>query len=133
MKAKRGWTEEQKMKAADRMREAQKIRWEKVRAQKLMVDEPMLVVPNIETVSNSPFGSIGQVTEVRECKVAEANPICTFKKAEENLPPRRLGVKEMRILVRTDGQMVNEVGPCLCGAGKREWHSICLKEIEVRV
>ncbi len=33
-------------------------------------------------------------------------------------------------LLRTNGkgEMVSMLGPCVCGAGKREWHVICLKE-----
>ena len=33
-------------------------------------------------------------------------------------------------LLRTNGkgEMVSMLGPCLCGAGKKTWHTICLKE-----
>lgn len=40
----------------------------------------------------------------------------------------RVGSRELVLRVRTDGQMVSLQGPCLCGAVKREWHQICLKE-----
>lgn len=40
----------------------------------------------------------------------------------------RVGSHEVRLIVRTDGQMVSTHGPCVCGKSKREWHKICLKE-----
>jgi len=44
--------------------------------------------------------------------------------------PGRVRVTEYVIRVRSDGTMVSETGPCLCGAGKRVWHGICLKRGE---
>ena len=43
-------------------------------------------------------------------------------------PPSRIGSREVSLIVRTDGTMVSQYGPCLCGMGKRQWHPICLKE-----
>ena len=33
-------------------------------------------------------------------------------------------------LLRTNGKgaIVSQLGPCVCGEGKRQWHPICLKE-----
>lgn len=41
---------------------------------------------------------------------------------------KRLGSREVHLIVRTDGTMVSQYGPCVCGLPKREWHKICLKE-----
>lgn len=43
-------------------------------------------------------------------------------------PPVRLGSREVSLIVRTDGLVVSQNGPCVCGRPKREWHAICLKE-----
>ena len=43
------------------------------------------------------------------------------------MPPRRIGSYELRIIVKTDGTMVSEDRPCICGAPKRQWHKICLR------
>lgn len=40
----------------------------------------------------------------------------------------RPGSREISLLVRNDGTMVSQFGPCVCGAAKRQWHAICLKE-----
>ena len=44
------------------------------------------------------------------------------------IPPARIGSREVNLIVRTDGTVVSQYGPCLCGAPKREWHRICVKE-----
>lgn len=41
--------------------------------------------------------------------------------------PSRIGSRELNLIVRTDGTMVSRDGPCVCGAAKREWHSVCLR------
>lgn len=41
----------------------------------------------------------------------------------------RIGSREVSLIVRTDGTMVSQYGPCVCGKQKREWHRICLGEI----
>lgn len=43
-------------------------------------------------------------------------------------PESRTRSTEYRIIANSDGKMVCESGPCLCGAGRREWHDICLKQ-----
>lgn len=43
------------------------------------------------------------------------------------IPPRP-GSREISIIVHTNGTMVSQYGPCVCGAAKRQWHPICLKE-----
>ena len=40
----------------------------------------------------------------------------------------RVGSREVNLIVRTDGTMVSQHGPCVCGRAKREWHGICLKQ-----
>lgn len=40
-------------------------------------------------------------------------------------PPPRIGTREVNLIVRTDGTMVSQYGPCICGAAKRQWHKIC--------
>ena len=42
------------------------------------------------------------------------------------MPPTRSGSREISIIVKNDGTMVSQYGPCVCGAAKREWHKICL-------
>lgn len=39
----------------------------------------------------------------------------------------RIGSREVSLIVRTDGTMVSQYGPCVCGRAKREWHAICCK------
>ena len=48
----------------------------------------------------------------------------------DKLPPvmARPGSRELSIIVRNDGTMVSQYGPCICGAMKRQWHTICLRE-----
>lgn len=43
------------------------------------------------------------------------------------LPPTRIGSREVSIILRTDGTMVSQWGPCICGRPKRDWHKICVK------
>jgi hypothetical protein len=38
--------------------------------------------------------------------------------------PQRIGSREVSLIVRTDGTMVSQWGPCTCGAAKRQWHAI---------
>ena len=40
--------------------------------------------------------------------------------------------KVAEYLLRTNrfGEIVSQLGPCICGAAKREWHKICLTEAE---
>jgi hypothetical protein len=41
--------------------------------------------------------------------------------------PGRIGSREVSLIVKTDGTMVSQYGPCVCGRPKREWHAICCK------
>lgn len=52
----------------------------------------------------------------------------TFNPPHPVLPPTRVGSKELSIIVRTDGMMASQYDECVCGAKKREWHPICLRE-----
>lgn len=50
--------------------------------------------------------------------------------AMQSAPSRdqgRIGSREVSLIVRTDGTMVSQYGPCVCGRAKREWHAICCK------
>ena len=50
-------------------------------------------------------------------------------RAQEQGPrdPRRIGSREVRLIVKTDDTIVSVDGPCVCGKPKREWHTLCLK------
>ena len=41
------------------------------------------------------------------------------------LPPSRIGSREVSIIERTNGEIVSQYGPCICGRPKREWHMNC--------
>ena len=41
-----------------------------------------------------------------------------------SLPPSRIGSRELSLIVKTDGTMVSQYGPCTCGAAKRQWHAV---------
>jgi len=50
--------------------------------------------------------------------------------AQQSAPqrdPGRIGSREVSLIVKTDGTMVSQYGPCVCGRPKREWHAICCK------
>ena len=42
--------------------------------------------------------------------------------------PGRITVREVLLRVRSDGQCVSQLGPCVCGKTKREWHDLCLRQ-----
>lgn len=46
----------------------------------------------------------------------------------EAIPPSRIKIDEYLLRTNGKGDIVSTLGPCVCGAGKREWHKICLKE-----
>lgn len=58
------------------------------------------------------------------------NDIGTSDAPHATMPPTRSGSKELSIIIKNDGTMVSQYGPCVCGAAKRQWHKICLKEPE---
>ena len=47
---------------------------------------------------------------------------------EEGKDLTRVAVRDVQLRVSTDGTMVSLLGPCICGAEKRQWHPVCLKE-----
>ena len=59
-------------------------------------------------------------------------PVAILEKPEAqpafNIPLPRTRVVEYLLRTNGNGEIVSQLGPCLCGAGKREWHQICLKE-----
>ena len=40
----------------------------------------------------------------------------------------RAKITEYLLRMNGQGQIVSQLGPCVCGAPKREWHPVCLKE-----
>jgi len=42
----------------------------------------------------------------------------------------RTRVTEYLLRTNGTGEIVSQLGPCVCGEPKREWHKICLKEKE---
>jgi len=73
------------------------------------------------------------VAEKRWSKTAfvpERTPDVFHVMAQQVSPQRdtgRVGSREVNLIVRTNGTMVSQHGPCVCGKPKREWHDICLK------
>ena len=52
-----------------------------------------------------------------------------FGSMMEDVPmPGRTRIVEYLLRTNGKGEMVSMLGPCVCGAGKKEWHAICLKE-----
>jgi hypothetical protein len=40
----------------------------------------------------------------------------------------RAKIEEYLLRTNGNGEIVSTLGPCVCGAAKREWHKICLRE-----
>lgn len=138
-KSKRVFTDEQRKAAGDRMREMQKKRW----ANRQAVVAPPTVSEDVivsEALAAVDAGSSVAVLERPELDIAPFALVDKsavdvdvvvhvegeFKPAPEI--PSRIGSKELSIIVRTDGQMVCTNGFCVCGAAKRQWHALCLKQ-----
>ena len=47
---------------------------------------------------------------------------------EATSPVVRARVVEYLLRTNGAGEIVSQLGPCVCGAKKREWHKTCLKE-----
>lgn len=133
-RAKRVWTDEQRKAAGDRMRVAQAKRWAKTTATE---SEHVEMAEGIEV----PEASLLGISEATQGLVATLEPksqvdvVATAFQAfvlpaivDPVRDTVRVGSREVVLRVRTDGQMVSLQGPCLCGAAKREWHQICLKQ-----
>ena len=54
-------------------------------------------------------------------------PVDALAQSIPVVPPFRTSTREYRIIANSDGKMVCENGPCLCGVGRKEWHTICCK------
>ena len=54
--------------------------------------------------------------------VDRANPQPNVNVDITQLQSGRIGSKELRLIVRTDGTVVSQFDTCLCGAQKNEWH-----------
>lgn len=151
-KVKRVWTDEARKAAGDRMRAMQLKRWAQKNTTlddgtiKAAVEFAGAPNPVVEVVPQSPFGTseapYGVVEKAveepitGEYKIGEQKVVFTpnhtiiFEKTPEEPihDQTRVGSREVVLRVRTDGQMVSMQGPCLCGAVKRQWHQICLKQ-----
>lgn len=142
----RTYTPEQRQAMADRMRQAQTKRWEDKRQthQSPFGDNPAQAPDPVDSRRQSAPQAIVEGSSavaiqkkdvvVVEAEKVEAELLITQKVYADGpgllttLPPPRIGSREVRIIVRTDGTMVSQYGPCICGAGKNQWHKICLKE-----
>ena len=153
---KRVWTEEQKAAAAERMKHARAVRMSKISAKKDSVsswhpendhavaveEKPVIreVSPEVQAVIDSMDSErkvkmemmrarqIAELSQTKEGREALARLEESKHPSSGDVPPmRRPGSYELSIIVRNDGTMVSQFGPCLCGAGKRQWHKICLE------
>lgn len=135
-KAKRVWSDEQRQAAAERMA----ARWSaKKLAQSVSVTTGPLISSremNVEFEKYTPIPVIEGEMVAMVTTMEKPEDIQTgsaLKLLAEEVSPTvrdaaRVGSHEVTLLVRTDGTMVSQYGPCVCGARKREWHKICLKE-----
>ena len=138
--AKREWSEEARTAAAQRM----KARWDKKREERsrrferqmdkgitgippmslkndglvAVLDAPVQPLPQqavddiasvVDFIKNA-----GKITEVAVVPKVEAVP---------PMPEVRKRVEEM-LVRRVGDEMVSTLGPCWCGAAKREWHKV---------
>jgi hypothetical protein len=72
----------------------------------------------------------GIIKEVAPTTTNAVDPDAFKAMAMQTSPARdpvRIGSREVSLIVRTDGTMVSQYGPCICGRAKREWHAICCK------
>lgn len=46
----------------------------------------------------------------------------------ETISSSRTRVTEYLLRTNGKGDIVSQLGPCVCGAAKRVWHKVCLKE-----
>ena len=149
-RVKRIWTDEQRAAAADRMRHAGQVRVERLRQAREQSQAAMPVAvaerdPEVQAVIDgmtperrarlqqiqgqvlsSPDGQRALARHEAE-KVAVLEPAGERNPVADLAPEReRVGSREVRLIVKTDGTMVSCDGPCICGAAKREWHKVCL-------
>jgi hypothetical protein len=107
-----GWSVEQRKAASERMRA-------RMAAKRGVVAEVSVIESQAEVVVvEKPIEVVAEPISIPE----------VLKPTVTVVPLARTMSREYRIIANTDGKMVCESGPCLCGAGKREWHDICLKQ-----
>jgi hypothetical protein len=99
---------------AKKRADAEQARADQVVRETAVAVEPMVVAEASVAVIEKPVEVVVPVVEA---------PVVV----EVKVPMARTHSTEYRIIANTDGQMVCESGPCLCGKGKREWHQICCK------
>lgn len=119
-RAKRIWTVEQKAAAAERMKGLSALRWAQVRAAEAKA-------ASLEEQMDNDLKASVAVLELPE-DALNVNAENEHPTEEPIRDVARVGSHEVVLRVRTDGQMASLQGPCVCGARKREWHQICLKQ-----
>lgn len=154
-KIKRVWTDEQKKAAAERMRLRWEQKGSTAVLEASDAHQEPVLQPQSTGTSEAPYAVVtrerdpevqaildnmsperkaklaqiqAQTLSTREAQAAIARHELEKAEVQENVPPARIGTKEVSLIVRTDGTMVSQYGPCICGKAKREWHLICLKE-----
>lgn len=147
MKHKRVWTEEQKEAARQRMAYARAQKNQMVEGAVAVVEQvrPPEVQAVIDTMDPARkakmemmkarrMAELQQTKEGQEAlqRLEEArHPTETVVTSSDGVmvpPMQRPGSYELRLIIRNDGTMVSSFCPCICGAGKRQWHKWCLKE-----
>jgi len=127
----RQWTKEQKLDLARRTRE----RWAAKRGA-MAVEVPKVRPPEVQAVIDSMTPERRAKLEMIQARTM-ANVVGPEDKraVQEALlrrdavrDERRIGSREVSLIVRTDGTMVSLYGPCVCGKAKKEWHRVCLAQ-----
>jgi hypothetical protein len=139
-KSKRHWSDEQRAAAAERMRTRQ--------AQKRHVISPVIEAAAAATIERVRAPEVQAVIDTMDpqrkakLEMIQAKNLAVLaqtregqealarleERKESTVFPPRPGSREVSVIVRNDGTMVSQYGPCICGAAKRQWHAICLKE-----
>ena len=149
MKHKRVWTDEQRRAAAERMNHAREVRManlERARTGAAVLDKPIdaQVEPTERVRAPEVQAVLDTMTPERRAKLENiqrsvwANGDRAAQRAMEEhdkqkaapsvADAERVSVRDVMLRVSTDGTIVSLLGPCVCGAAKREWHSICLQQ-----
>lgn len=119
------WTEEQKEAARARM----KARWAERKGGSVAVVEEVVSARPIVEMSPERLAKLAAIQGRMIASDPQANAAMQRHEAEK-LEAARVGVRDVMLRVSSDGNMVSLLGPCVCGAEKREWHKICLREAE---
>lgn len=148
-KQKRVWSDDQRRAASERMKIRHDAKKRSVAEGQVAVKErPPEIQAIIDTMTPERKAKLAMVQsrflstqegqkalERHEAEKASGTSEAPFSEGikfvpiDYQLPPSRVGSREVSLIVKTDGTMVSQYGPCLCGKAKREWHKICLKEV----